>query len=405
MRAVLTSFGTTGDVFPLCVLAHELRRRGHAPNLVVPRHCAKLAAQLQLDCQVYGPDVSELLVEILSLQNAGPAGYERYKQLVARLSQATPRAFSDLSVACRGADVLICSLDPPLGLTIHETTRIPYVALHLTCPYDDRWYRQDKLRGVNALRVLLRLAPFSSGGVIDPTGISPQLTLFALSRHLFPPQSDWPEHFHVTGFFFPEERAWEPAPQLAAFVADGEPPVIVTFGSMLYDEPRAVNALLLAALERVGCRAILQMGDPQTFEGLRVPPQVKPIGFASHTWLFAHADCAVHHGSPGTAAAVFRAGIPAVIVPHAFDQFEVANYAHAQGCAGPPLPFRELTVENLSNAVAALRSDARHYQAARTLREQLLHEDGAGTAATLIEQLLERLRRTPPARAHAGERL
>lgn len=388
MRAILTSFGTTGDVFPLCTLAYELKRAGHEPRVVVPRHCASLARQLGVECTFYGPDVGEIEMEILRIQNSGSAMHSRYKELVAQLGRSTSRAFSDLAVLCRDADVLICSMDPPLGLTIHESVRIPYVALHLTCPYDDSWYRAEKLAGVNEFRRLLGLTPILDSGGIDPTGISPQLTVFALSRFVFPPRIEWPKHFHVTGFFFPEEKSWEPDPSLKSFMEAGDPPVVITFGSMMHEDPEQVNALLLSAVEQLGCRAALQMSSGQTVSQRRLPSNIHVVGFASHTWLFSHADCVVHHGSPGTAAAVFRAGIPALFVPHAFDQFEMARYACEQGCAAPPLAFTELTVDRLSAAIADLKTNRGYREAAAVLRDKMSTENGVESARLLIEELV-----------------
>ena len=403
MRAVLTSFGTTGDVYPLSLLAFELQRRGHDPLLVVPRHCASLTQHLDLKSAFYGPDVTAIESEILRIQNSGPAMQERYKGLVAQLGRSMPRAFSDLIALCRDADVLICSIDPPLGLTIHETTRIPYVALHLTCPYDDSWYRSEKLAGINGLRKLLGLNPIEDTGSIDPTGISPQLTLFALSPHIFLPQPDWPEHFHVTGFFFPSnEEKWEPGPELQAFMAAGEAPVILTFGSMMHEDPASVNDVLIRAAEQAGCRAVLQMNTLALPEGRKLPASVYPLGFASHSWLFSRANCVVHHGSPGTAAAVFRAGVPAVYVPHAFDQFEVAKCAQAQGCAAPPIPFTELSVERLASAIREVLENRSYRESAEILRHKMSLEDGVQTAAKLVEDFEARMKSRVAHPAAAG---
>ena len=387
MRAILTSYGTTGDVFPLCVLASELRRHGHQPLLVVPRHCAGLVRQLGMECRLYGPDVSAIQEEILKIQNRGKSMQARYKELVGQLAHSIPRAFSELSVLCRKADILICSIDPPLGLTLHEALKIPYVALHLTCPYDDRWYRAEKLDGINRFRSLLGLGALRDDELLDPAGISPQLTIFALSRYVFRRPPDWPAHYHVAGFFFPDESGWEPDRQLASFMEDGDPPVAITFGSMIHEDAEQVLNIIIAAVEHAGCRAVIQLGAPEMLRH-RLPTSMHAVGFASHSWLFTRSDSAVHHGSPGTAAAAFRAGIPALYVPHAFDQFEMARYAYELGCCAPPIPITQLHAENLASALVDLRSNARYRAPAAVLRDRIAEEDGTQTARVLIEDVL-----------------
>src|SRR6185503_2604975 len=163
---------------------------------------------------------------------------------------------------------------------------------------------------------------------------SPQLALYAMSRHVFPPPPDWPAHYQMTGYFFFDDSSYEPYPELLEFLAAGEPPVVITFGSMTHDDPEAITELLLEAVGKVGCRTIIQQG----WSGLakrEMPPGVHAAGFVPHAWLFPHASCVVHHGGPGTAAAAFRAGIPSIFVPHTFDQPIWADLAHDLGTVAP----------------------------------------------------------------------
>ena len=51
-----------------------------------------------------------------------------------------------------------------------------------------------------------------------------------------------------------------------------------------------------------------------------MPEGVYAAGFLPHAWLLPRAACVVHHGGAQSSAAVFRAGVPAVVVPHVRDQ-------------------------------------------------------------------------------------
>jgi sterol 3beta-glucosyltransferase len=394
MRAIITSFGTTGDILPLCALALELRRHGHQPVVMFPRHLASLVKKLDLEFAPYGPDVADIHHEILKAQALGASAEDRLSALFVQLGHAMPRAFSDLSVLCRNADVLISSNElpnqPPLGLMVHETTRIPFVSIQLSFPYNDESaYLAEGVEAINRFRGFLRLPPMQTDGPSD-TPLSPQLSLFALSRHIYEPPPDWPAHCHVTGFFFADEESWQPDQSLTAFLASGPPPVFLTFGSMISEDSQAMSGLIAEAIKQAGCRAIVQTGWGGLSLEREASPDIYQIGFAPHSHLFPRAACIIHHGGAGTSAAVFRAGVPAVVVPHYGDQFGLARRAYELGTAASPLPYSELTAERLSAAIKEVLTEPRYRQSANILRDKLLEENGVQMARHLIEQLVER---------------
>jgi sterol 3beta-glucosyltransferase len=218
-----------------------------------------------------------------------------------------------------------------------------------------------------------------------------------MSRHVCPPPSHWPPHYHMTGFFFLDEE-WQPDPALAEFLAAGEPPVVVTFGSMTHSDPNTLTDLILEAIRRVGCRAIIQQG----WSGLAqhpLPSNVYAASYVPHGWLFSHATCIVHHGGAGTSGAAFRAGVPSVFVPHTFDQPVWADLAHSLGYCVPPIPYLELSADRLSAAITATLTTPRYQQVATELSEKIRAEQGVRRARLLIEQLV---RKIGPHQAEAG---
>ena len=145
-------------------------------------------------------------------------------------------------------------------------------------------------------------------------GASPQLALYAVSKHIFRPPAGWPAQAHLTGYWFFDEQNWQPAPELAAFMQAGTPPVAVSFGSMPSADPEALTDLILQAVAQAGCRAIIQRGGGGLARRSLLPENVCAVDFVPHSWLFPRARCIVHHGGAGTTAAAFRAGVPTVVV-------------------------------------------------------------------------------------------
>ncbi|MEU1229845.1 glycosyltransferase [Streptomyces sp. NPDC005828] len=136
-----------------------------------------------------------------------------------------------------------------------------------------------------------------------------------------------------------------------------------------------LGELVGAAVRRAGVRAVVQAG----WAGLVGPDSddVLAVGDVPHDWLFPRTAAVVHHAGAGTTAAGLRAGAPAVPVPVMYDQPFWASRLHALGVAPRPVPFADLTAENLADAITACVSDPSHRRRAAELAHGLAAEDGA----------------------------
>lgn len=56
----------------------------------------------------------------------------------------------------------------------------------------------------------------------------------------------------------------------------------------------------------------------------RLPPGVRHVPYAPLATLLPHARAIVHHGGIGTSARALAAGIPQLVAPLAYDQFDNA---------------------------------------------------------------------------------
>jgi UDP:flavonoid glycosyltransferase YjiC (YdhE family) len=225
--------------------------------------------------------------------------------------------------------------------------------------------------------------------VADPLGAdatSNRLALYALSAHVFRRPRRWPAHHHLTGFLFLDEDT-RIDPALERFVAAGEPPVVITFGSMVHADADQTTALLVDAVLRSGRRAVLQRGWSGLGRGA-LPDVIHSTDFVPHGWLFPRASCVVHAGGAGTTAATLRAGIPTVVVPHWLDQPIWAELARELGCAGAVLPVRALEAEALARAISDTLGSQRCADKARELSAKIAAEDGTAVACTLLEELV-----------------
>ena len=296
--------------------------------------------------------------------------------------------YRELRDLCSEADVLIGPAFQLAARMVHDATGILFASVHFS-PFGSKGgkaIREVSAPLVNQVRQETGLAPLEDP--LGADGASPQLALYAVSRHVFRPPAGWPVHSHLTGYWFFDEETWQPAPELAAFIQAGAPPAVVSFGSMPNTDPEALTDLILKAVAQAGCRVIIQRGGGGLARRSSLPENVYAVDFVPHSWLFPRAGCVVHHGGAGTTAAAFRAGVPTVVVPHLLDQPIWAEYARAFGCAGAVIPHDQLSAEKLGVALTQTLSNARFRRAAARLGEQIRAENGVQTARQLITSVV-----------------
>jgi sterol 3beta-glucosyltransferase len=390
VRIVLTNFGTTGDVLPLISLGLELRRRGHEPVLgYSTRHRAAIEGS-GLTFAPIGPDASDAQDAInlaWTTESDAPYSASKMRELLKDVLSPLSGVYAELLDLAAGADVLCAGPAQPAARMVHETSGIPFASVQFSHfgGIGSPALRDASADAINPLRCRLGLEPLQDPLTIDAN--SPQLALYAMSRHVIPIPRAWPAHWHMTGFFFNPVAAAPIDPMLSAFVGE-RPTVVFTFGSMVHRDSHALIRLLAEAARLAAVRAVIQHADPA--ECGELGPDVRVVGFVDHAALFPRAVCVVHHGGGGTAAAVFRAGVPSVFVPHGsfYDQTYWAALACEAGCAGPPIDLAALTAELLARRLIETLANDRYRDAARRLGAKVGGEAGVSRACELIERLL-----------------
>jgi sterol 3beta-glucosyltransferase len=390
MRAILTNFGSTGSVYPFISIAIEMRRHGHHPIVALSPFFRSWIERFGLDFLPLGPDLRKIQYDINEAMLDLPDSEREIREMFAPLMPSLPQMFEELREMCREADVLISGPWQPASRMVHELTGIPFVTVqnsHFggggTPPF-----QRASASLINPIRAKYGLPPVQNPLTTDAN--SPQLVLYNMSRYVRPPLPDWPPHYHMPGYMFLDDENWQPDESLEEFLSAGEPPVVITFGSMTHGDPEALTDLIFKAIRIAGCRTVIQQG----WSGLAkrtFPENIFAADFLPHDWLFPRASCIVHHGGAGTAASVFRSGVPSVFVPHTFDHPLWAQLAHDLGCTGPVIPFLELNVERLGRAIATTLDSPHINQAAAELGEKIRGEQGIRKARLLIEDLVYRV--------------
>jgi UDP:flavonoid glycosyltransferase YjiC (YdhE family) len=213
-------------------------------------------------------------------------------------------------------------------------------------------------------------------------------TLYAYSRHVVPVPPDWGSDVLVSGYWFLDSKNWRPPDDLAAFLAEGEPPVYVGFGSMPGVDPGRMTAIVVEALGRQGKRGILAVGGG-ALTAEHKSRHVHVVRDAPHDRLLREVSAVIHHGGAGTTAAALRAGKPMNICPFFGDQPFWARRITDLG-VGLSLDRRALTVESLTDAIAAMDDPLMRRQA-DAVGARIRDENGVATAVGFIEAVANKL--------------
>ena len=412
MRVLLSTYGSRGDVEPLAALAAALQSLGVEAVVSAPpdQEFTDLLTRAGVPLAPAFMPIRQWVSE-----RAKPASTADFHKLASDMMAGQFEAISAAAEGC--AAIVATGLFPSASAarSVAELRGLPYRHVtfcplflpsqhHRPFPYPGHPLPPDvsdnrELWDFNA-RTMNALFGEALGAHRSAVGLPP---IDDARDHVFTKQpflaSDpvlWPwrktelcDAVQTGAWLLPDTR---PLPaELMAFIAAGEPPIYVGFGSMFVPSAREAAGVALEAIRAQGRRAIVLRGWAElTLDDDQSDCFI--TGDVNQQALFPLMAAIVHHGGAGTTTAATRAGIPQVIVPQIVDQPYWAARVAALGIGaahdGPTPSF-----ESLSAAVAtalAPETGTRAAAVARTIRA-----DGAEVAAWLLLEAISRER--PPA--------
>src|SRR5262249_5085713 len=156
-------------------------------------------------------------------------------------------------------------------------------------------------------------------------------------------------NLRLTGFPLYDHAQSRPlSPDVEAFLASGEPPVAFTAGTA------NAGAHEFFAPSPQACRPTRQRGTllaPHVEQPpSRLPSGVAWFGFVPFSALLPRSAALVHHGGIGTTSQALRAGVPQLITPAGFDQYDNSDRAMRLGVALELLP-KNYQVDNIITCI------------------------------------------------------
>jgi UDP:flavonoid glycosyltransferase YjiC (YdhE family) len=401
MHITILALGSRGDIQPYVALGRGLKSAGHQVRFITFESFAALIAGNELDFHPIRGNAQALVTgagaEMFALMRSFGSLAEGYaRDLSAPQLGETDLILNQLPAGLYGFDLAQkykVSMIQAAVIPLARTRTIPLMGFpRLPLPGYNKvtYFLGEQIAWQMFRRVInrwrkqtLKLPPLPIIGYFGQLGTSQIPILNGFSQHIVPRPEDWSEHIHITGYWFPEDKHWQPPGDLSAFLEAGSPPVFIGFGSMPVKDPQRTTEIILEALQQSGQRAILHMG----WGGLGIrslPDHVFKLDYAPYDWLFPRMVMMIHHGGSGTTAFAIRSGKPSCVVPFVFDQFYWGRRISELSIGPKPIPFRELTAERLREAIQLGIEDSQMQQKAAALGEKIRAEDGIKNALDVI---------------------
>jgi rhamnosyltransferase subunit B len=376
---LLLPFGSAGDVFPFIWLGRQLMARGHRVRMITAclfednvrkagLEFIPLGEKDEFEAMIRDPRIWKLGHGTKVVFEFAAKSVEPYLAAIescgkADLMLAPVTAFAGrLAREKHGIPLITVHLQPAVFLSVHETPLLhPAMRLFNKLPV---WFKQLILALPNPVDFFALPKVRSicqANGVKPPRSLwrewwdSPDGVLALFPAWFAPPQPDWPPN--LLQWTFPlEDLATEQAlqPELQAFLANGERPVIFTPGSANVQASHFF-AIAAEAVKRIGCRAVFVTREPKQVPP-NLPASILTVAYAPFSTLLKHASVFVHHGGIGTLSQGFAAAVPQLIMAMAHDQPDNADRLERLG-AGIGLSVRQFTAERVTRELRRLLRD------------------------------------------------
>lgn len=412
-RILIVGKGGYGDMFPMLAVAQELKSRGHAISIAAEAH--------------HGPSIRPLGIPLTPTDTESISGKTNSRDHLANIkdllgtfsSKLIEAEYEILLQAAKDADLIIgnqvaytaaivrkklgkpwvfCApsplaipsrLDPPLFPYLHGLQSLTRPLGISPGIYINVAREVSRLNMLSSIRLQRRVGIHDNRHPRFEGMYSDDLNLLMTSPTLLSPQPDWPAKTFLSGFTWFEPnflRNEKKSEKLAGFLRSGPPPIVFALGGSARIEPGRFYTESIAACKKLCCRGIL-LAAKRFHDELPDCGDILVIGYTPYAELLNGAAAIVHSGGIGALGWGLKCGVPSLMMPSSWDQYDNARLAAQKGIA-VTLKNRNYNAAELADALSKLQKNTALSARVNLLQPLIAQEAGELFSCEKIEALL-----------------
>lgn len=408
MKIVISSFGSSGDFNPCLAIARTLRQNGADVIFLSNPYYEKTITDAGLRFSPAGEyfDVFEAIKDNPDCFHAtkGP------KIIWEMVLDTVPKMYSAMKelIETERPDVTASHILEYGGMLAAKKCNTPYITLSPTpmgwfntnAPgYLTYWKLPLPLRRLQArimlvamnaaLRYWLKRRCKKNGidqsfASLHDVYSSSVLNLGLWSQSLRPAGTGDPPHSMICGFVRDEHiKHWPNVPnEIANLFSLDQKPLVVGLGSGVSLNADAIYNNTIRACKHLNRPCLLVGKDLSRYTD--IARNIIAVDFAPYGWVFPRSAAVIHHGGLNTTAETLRAGIPSLVIPHGYDQFDNAIRAELMGVS-ENINLGKVASKKFTNKLKEILSNKEMHKNAAEIAIQFRKEpEGANEAAEAI---------------------
>jgi rhamnosyltransferase subunit B len=410
MKVLVIAIGSRGDVNPFLAVALKLMHRGHEVVFCTSENFRQLIegqglrflqhfSRQQYEAAANDPDLWHFRKALPTLIKKGllPVMHIIYPLIMQERTEdfvvvSTPFALAaKLAEEKDGIKVVHLHLAPSMFRALQDTAQVGVIPMGKGFP---AWYKKllwwiadifffDPCikKELNCFRSELGLEPVRR--IANQWLFSRCFNAALFSRNFAKQQPDWPAPLEVFDFLLYDGNEPVP-PEAERFLRQGEPPIVFTFGTAFYFGKNIFQESI-RALEIIGARGIFLTPKRDDLPDT-LPPNIMACSFLPLGKVLSSCRAIVHHGGVGTLGQALKAGVPQLIRPLAYDQFDNA-YRVTIKKLGSYILARQYTAERLSRKLSGMLADTEIINNCKEVSRHIDSETALDRLADRIEEI------------------